>query len=200
MRAKMQGWETIEHLLTRFWIENPELGNRFVVPTKVRLINRLYFTGIIAEDQVAERIVRHARRLESDLARSSSNAIRTLARCGTHGRLASFASKFAHFHNAKGFPMWDKYVQRALRNLREPGFNGWKWTAPGTNLAATYDDFRKQIIALWKHFTALDAVNVSFKTIDAYLYLKGHQGLRTSRFSAELRWACEQFPQLWVAL
>ena len=142
----------------------------------------------------------HAATLESDLAQRSSNAIKTLAQCGIHGRVASFASKFAHFHDPKGFPMWDKYVERALGNLREPGFHGWKWTAPGTDLAATYEDFRNQIRAICKHFRILGSVNVSFKSVDAYLYLKGQQDLPTNKFSAELRWACEQFPRLWGAI
>jgi len=175
------------------------LHNHFVVETKVQLINRLYNTNIYAWRRVAENIVEHAAILESDLARGRANAIRTLAQCGIHGRVASFATKFAHFHNPDAFTMWDDRVQRAVVNLRERELIGWNWKPRGSDLAATYQAFRNQIMAICEHFRAIGGVSVSFKTVDVYLWLKGVR-LHPRHASAEVRWASETLPALWATL
>ena len=90
---------------------------------KVTALNALYKTRIMNVYPVVETILDVGRKLDSLISRGDPAAVDLMkmvkfAKRKKAMNFFSFASKYCHFHKPDQYPIYDQYVDAALRNLR----------------------------------------------------------------------------------
>ena len=195
IRDHLTGWRAIEDLITSVFEEHSQNEDRFIVLLKVRLLNQLYWTRIIAEDQVAQRIAQQNDLLAPLLALGNPKAVQIIAECGIGRKEQVFASKYAHFHEPERFAIGDKYVDIALKALK---LQPWSRDRHKISIAEAYQQFRNQIEAIARER------QTSLRNVDHYLWLKGQKEAAAIRgvdkLNAEVQWSMRQHPNLWGRL
>ncbi|HLC86757.1 MAG TPA: hypothetical protein VJH65_00570 [Candidatus Nanoarchaeia archaeon] len=123
---------------------------------KVILIDSLYKTNLKDQIAVAEHIAK-IEKLDDLLKKGSPQAVDKVSNC-IGKNLLSFASKFCHFHNKDKYPIYDKYVCIALKNLID-----WKDNRSFSNFLEGIERVRKE-----------NSMNeLTFEDLDKYLWLYG---------------------------
>lgn len=120
-----------------------------IVLTKVCAINALYSTQIWDVRSMAKSIVRANidRHLQEGDARAVTEIMCIEVRGGRKRTNYSFATKFCSAHNPDEFPIFDKYVKRALVYYKsESGFSQFtqKQILDYKNFLSVIQDFRKE--------------------------------------------------------
>lgn len=90
---------------------------------KVTALNALYKTRIMNVYPVVETILGVGRKLDSLISRGDPAAVDLMKMVKFEKRdntinFFSFASKYCHFHKPDRYPIYDQYVDAALRKLR----------------------------------------------------------------------------------
>ena len=134
-----------------------------LVNQKVLLIDSLYKTNLKDQISVAEHIYEIAK-LDEELNKGNIIAVDKVAKWNNIFQnktfnLLSFSSKFCHFHNKKAYPIYDKYVVIALKNL----IPGWKDKKTFSNFIEGIDKLRKES----------NIPNIQFEELDKFLWLFG---------------------------
>ena len=89
----------------------------------------------------------------------------------------SFASKYCHFHKPDRYPIYDQYVDAALRNLRRDKKLSFKSDALNRE---SYAPFKSVIDA----FVGMYAAGCSYDAVDKFLWRKG-KSLKQQRRTAK---------------
>lgn len=154
---QLANWKKSDEVITGYFASHP--GNVVLdeVVIKVCLLNQLYNTNVLAPIMMARHIV-SIEGLDRQLTNGGIDCVDRIAEFDGR-RHISFASKYAHFHNKAAFPLYDKYVLKALAVI----------TATGLSVSR-YADFFKIADA----FRQLSSLNeIGWDNIDHYLWLYG---------------------------
>lgn len=138
---------------------------------KVTALNALYKTRIMNVYPVVETILGVGRKLDSLLARGDPAAVDLMKMVKFEKRektinFFSFASKYCHFHKPDWYPIYDQYVDAALRNLRRDKKLSFKSDALNRK---SYAPFKSVIDA----FIRMYATGCSYDAVDKFLWRKG---------------------------
>ena len=149
---------------------------------KVTVLNALYKTRIMNVYPVVETIRGVGRKLDSLISRGDPAAVDLMKMVKFEKRAKainffSFASKYCHFHKPDRYPIYDQYVDAALRKLRRD-----KQLSFGTDAVnrEAYAPFKSVIDS----FIGIYANGCSYDAVDKFLWRKGKrlkQQLRTAR-------------------
>lgn len=123
-------------------------SKRDQVGIKVGVLNALYSAGVQDTTSVADRIYRVHKRLDRLLDSGSLQAIPLMERghnvvvkkSGIERTFHSFATKYAHWHNPKAFPMYDRYAPDALWRSLQALQPSRRWTKVELEDYRTYRD------------------------------------------------------------
>lgn len=156
----LEVWKLARHTITKYFDNNKHNSDKQIVLIKVVLINSLYKTQLSEPISVAEHIFRIKdldNRLKGDL-----SIVENIAKCknrrGKIINILSFASKFCHFHYKEIFPIYDKYVCMALKNIT------------GYKDKRDYETFKQNVEEVKIRLNAKD-----FEEIDTFLWLYGQK-------------------------
>ena len=148
---------------------------------KVTALNALYKTRIMNVYPVVETILGVGRKLDSLISRGDPAAVDLMKMVKFEKRektinFFSFASKYCHFHQPDRYPIYDQYVDAALRNLRRE-----------KKLAFESDALNREAYAPFKSvidaFIGMYATGCSYDAVDKFLWRKG-KGLKQKRQKA----------------
>jgi hypothetical protein len=99
---------------------------------KLTVLNTLYKTSILDISKMAEHIIKLANEkdLNTRLRDGKPEAVEFLAKGhgfkkgkkGKEYHFYSFATKYCHWSNPEGFPIYDSYVVSALKQLKKDGY------------------------------------------------------------------------------
>ena len=154
--SKLPRWNFANSTLTNYFNKNPSNNDSEIILMKVILIDSLYKTNLKDQVAVAEHIVK-IEKLDEMLKQGSPQAVNKISNC-LNKTLLSFASKFCHFHNKTKYPIYDKYVCIALKNL-----TSWKDNRSFSNFLEGIERFRKENLLN----------DMTFEDLDKYLWLYG---------------------------
>ena len=148
---------------------------------KVTALNALYKTRIMNVYPVVETILGVGRKLDSLILKGDSAAVDlmkmvTFAKRGKTMNFFSFASKYCHFHKPDQYPIYDQYVDAALRNLRRDKMLAFESDALNRE---AYAPFKSVIDA----FIVKYASGCSYDAADKFLWRKG-KNLKSRRRKA----------------
>ena len=138
---------------------------------KVTALNALYKTRIMNVYPVVETILGVGRKLDSLILRADPAAVDLMKMVKFAKRekalnFFSFASKYCHFHRPDQYPIYDQYVDAALRKLRRD-----------KKLAFQSDALNREEYAPFKSivdaFIGKYAAGCSYDAADKFLWLKG---------------------------
>ena len=150
--------------------------NNIDVLTRITLLNQFYSTAIMDIRTVAKHIV-NVSYVEQRLKRGDLSVVSEIALI-KHGNKtwnhASFASKFANFHNNDAFPILDSLVVKVFCKLRRLGFFQQNTKFSESELRSNYMKY----VDVYKEFISLSGIcsivyNGSipnYKLIDNYLW------------------------------
>ena len=148
---------------------------------KVAALNALYKTRIMNVYPVVETILAVGRKLDSLISRGDPAAVDLMKMVKFEKRAKainffSFASKYCHFHKPDRYPIYDQYVDAALRKLRRD-----KKLSFGTDALnrEAYAPFKSVIDS----FIGRYAAGCSYDAVDKFLWRKG-KGLKIQRRKA----------------
>jgi len=137
-----------------------------LVLAKVAVLNSLYFTNILALRDVARAIAQAA--IDPLLKRGAPEVLDALAKHTVGGRTRnhfSFATKYAHWHQPKVYPIFDRFVDEQLRAYQArdqfSAFHSGDLRTP--DFLRIFEDFRS--------FYGLEAC--SLRAIDKWLWRQG---------------------------
>lgn len=154
--SKLPKWNIANNLLTKFFKNKSSNYSREDILIKILLIDSLYKTNLKDPISLAEHIS-SLNYLPEEIKSGDSLAVDKVANFNGKN-LLSFSSKFCHFHNKECYPIYDKYVCVALKNLI-----GWKDKRTYKNFLEGTDKLRE-----YNHIQ-----DVSFEDLDKYLWLYG---------------------------
>ena len=148
---------------------------------KVTALNALYKTRIMNVYPVVETILGVGRKLDSLISRGDPAAVDLMkmvkfAKRDKTINFFSFASKYCHFHRPDRYPIYDQYVDAALRKLRRD--KKLSFESDALNREA-YAPFKSVIDA----FIGMYATGCSYDAVDKFLWRKG-KGLKQKRQKA----------------
>ena len=148
---------------------------------KVTALNALYKTRIMNVYPVVETILSVGRKLDSLISRGDPAAVDLMKMVKFEKRektinFFSFASKYCHFHKPDRYPIYDQYVDAALRKLRRDKKLSFKSDALNRE---SYAPFKSVIDA----FIGMYAAGCSYDAVDKFLWRKG-KGLKQKRQKA----------------
>ena len=138
---------------------------------KVTALNVLYKTRIMNVYPVVETILGVGRKLDSLISRGDPAAVDLMkmvkfAKREKTVNFFSFASKYCHFHQPDKYPIYDQYVDAALRKLRRE-----------KKLAFESDALNREAYAPFKSvidtFIGMYATGCSYDPVDKFLWRKG---------------------------
>ena len=148
---------------------------------KVAALNALYKTRIMNVYPVVETILGVGRKLDSLISRGDPAAVDLMKMVKFEKRektinFFSFASKYCHFHKPDSYPIYDQYVDAALRKLRRD-----KQLSFGTDALnrEAYAPFKSVIDS----FIGRYAAGCSYDAVDKFLWRMG-KGLKIQRRKA----------------
>ncbi len=155
------GWLLVDSTLDHMRVHNPGNIEPSVVAAKVRVINTLYYTNLLATNQMAHHIVRKLEDVSIEGPRLV-NAISELKVGGKVRHFRSFASKYCHFFvSPEEYPILDRYNTDALgEHLGEPRYRA----------AALREDYTLHYEAM-QQLVRRNSLEVSWRGLDHYLYL-----------------------------
>ena len=138
---------------------------------KVTALNALYKTRIMNVYPVVETILGVGRKLDSLISRGDPTAVDLMKMVKFEKRkktinFFSFASKYCHFHKPDRYPIYDQYVDAALRKLRRDKKLSFKSDALNRE---SYAPFKSVIDA----FVGMYAAGCSYDAVDKFLWRKG---------------------------
>ena len=138
---------------------------------KVTALNALYKTRIMNVYPVVETILGVGRKLDSLISRGDPAAVDLMkmvkfAKRKKAMNFFSFASKYCHFHKPDKYPIYDQYVDAALRKLRRDKKLSFKSDALNREAYAPF----KSVIDT---FIDTYATGCSYDAVDKFLWRKG---------------------------
>ncbi|SEG32637.1 hypothetical protein SAMN05421819_2517 [Bryocella elongata] len=136
---------------------------------KVVALNQLYSTNVYAVREMAAHISEAGSVIDDCLAVGCPSVVERIASLTLNGVTRihfSFATKYCSFHQTEKYPIYDANVYRTLMALAK----GEKRRSCVSKADRTYKAFREEIDALR---TRLCEPNLSYKTLDKYLYRTG---------------------------
>ena len=140
---------------------------------KVTVLNALYKTRIMNVYPVVETILGVGRKLDSLISRGDPAAVDLMKMVKFEKRdktinFFSFASKYCHFHKPDRYPIYDQYVDAALRKLRRE-----KKLSFGTDALnrEAYAPFKSVIDS----FIGRYANGCSYDAVDKFLWRRGKE-------------------------
>ena len=138
---------------------------------KVTALNALYKTRIMNVYPVVETILGVGRKLDSLISRGDPAAVDLMKMVKFENRgkamnFFSFASKYCHFHKPDSYPIYDQYVDAALRKLRRDKKLAFESDALNHEAYAPY----KSVIDT---FIGTYAAGCSYDAVDKFLWRKG---------------------------
>ena len=148
---------------------------------KVTALNALYKTRIMNVYPVVETILGVGRKLDSLISRGDPAAVDLMkivkfAKREKTINFFSFASKYCHFHKPDRYPIYDQYVDAALRKLRRDKVLAFESDALNRKAYAPFKSVVDTFIGTYANGCSYDAV-------DKFLWRKG-KGLRQQRRKA----------------
>ena len=138
---------------------------------KVTALNALYKTRIMNVYPVVETILGIGRKLDSLVSRGDPMAVDLMkmvkfAKRGKTMNFFSFASKYCHFHKPNRYPIYDQYVDAALRKLRRDKMLAFESDALNRE---AYAPFKSVVDAFIERYAA----GCSYDAADKFLWRKG---------------------------
>ena len=157
--------------LAKLFSAYPKNTCSWQVLLKVTALNALYKTRIMNVYPVVETILGVGRKLDSLLARGDPAAVDLMKMVKFEKRdktinFFSFASKYCHFHRPDRYPIYDQYVDAALRKLRRDKKLSFESDALNRE---SYAPFKSVIDA----FIGMYATGCSYDAVDKFLWRKG---------------------------
>ncbi len=162
---KAEGWSYARSILSKYFQDHKSDTDIVTIAIKAILINQLYFTNV-REILPLARHLHEKREIHARILKGDVKAVDEIAR--TTKNFRSFASKYAHFHNKDAFPIFDRYVERALCLLT------------GKGVGKTYADFHNAISQFKKGLNP----QVSWEELDTFLWLYGQKKVLDSNGKA----------------
>lgn len=146
---------------------------------KVTTLNVLYKTRIMNVYPVVETILGVGRKLDSLISRGDPAAVDLMkmvkfAKRDKTINFFSFASKYCHFHKPDRYPIYDQYVDAALRKLRR---DKQLTFASGALNRESYAPFK----AVIEEFIERYAAGCSYDAVDKFLWQMGKDLKRQRR-------------------
>ncbi|MBO4582291.1 MAG: hypothetical protein J5701_08445 [Bacteroidales bacterium] len=179
---KMESYRIQEDILQRLVHDYPNHKNKAAVEVKVKLLNLLYSTYILATNRMTEHIF-GIKNIDARLKKGENTLVKEIALLSIDGKsydFYSFATKYCAYHNPTSFPIYDNIVANVLTKLFEDGnlspytYTTKKNVANGYSKALfqeklrdydfflkVYDTFMKEY-GLWGKLT--------YREVDAYLW------------------------------
>jgi len=124
---KPRGYSVADRILEQQFGDYPRNRHIVSVRTKVVLLNQLYRTNVFDDRNLSLHINRRGRGIDTYLREGSLRAVERIRRGhgirhrgGTELDLYSFATKYCHWHRPNIYPIFDRYVTIALRELNRP--------------------------------------------------------------------------------
>jgi len=163
----------LEQGLTELFGRFPRNDSNPHVLLKVAALNALYYTRILALQDVARHIYQRGKEVDIALALGSSEIVDTIAvveisATGRERRNYSFASKYCNWHRQGSYPIWDSRVRGYLTWLKRRPKGS--FLAKNPDSWKNYGEFVEMVNNLRKVYS-LDGF--SFKQIDKFLYTEG---------------------------
>jgi hypothetical protein len=160
--------KAIEHVITSMIREFPRHDDLETILCKVKVVNTLYNTNIIAVRKLAKHIMEQAP--DKAMAQGDEGIINKIAVRDAGRNNYSFATKYCSWHQPSIFRMYDSRVEICLRKYSEqPGF-------PDERI--TYASLRDYVIFSSKMNIFQDMYGlkaISFKDVDKFLYGLGDE-------------------------
>ena len=179
---KMESYRIQEDILQRLVKEYPDHKNKAAVEVKVKLLNLLYSTYILATNRMTDHIY-EMKKIDSRLKSGDKTLVKEIATLTIDGKsydFYSFATKYCAYHNPEAFPIYDNIVANVLTQLfvddnlppytyttKKNVANGYSKSAFQVNLrdydfyVQVYNTFMKEY-GLWGKLT--------YREVDAYLW------------------------------
>lgn len=179
---KMEVYSIQEDILQKLVKDYPNHKNRAAVEVKVKLLNLLYSTYILATNRMTAHIC-DIKNIDSRLKVGDQSLVKEIASLNIAGKdydFYSFATKYCAFHNPKAFPIYDNIVSAVFTKLFEDGNlspfectrkqgvkNGYSKTAFASKLRE-YDFY----VAVYDCFMGLYGLKgkLTYREVDAYLW------------------------------
>jgi len=155
--SQLTKWNIANSTLSEYFKFNPLNNSEKVILIKVLIIDSLYKTNLKEQISVAENIASISN-LDKSLKEGKEEVVEKVAHW-QNKNLLSFASKFCHFHNKEKYPIYDKYVIIALKNL----LKNWKDDRTFTNFLRGINQFRIEN----------SIRDISYEDLDKFLWMYG---------------------------
>ena len=131
---------------------------------KVTVLNALYKTRIMNVYPVVETILGVGRKLDSLILRADPAAVDLMKMVKFENRgkainFFSFASKYCHFHKPDSYPIYDQYVDAALRKLRRDKKLSFGTDALNREAYAPFKSVIDSFIGMYANGCAYDAAD-----------------------------------------
>jgi hypothetical protein len=162
--------EMMEAALTELFRHFPQNTIASEVLLKVVALNQMYYTHILAFQEMALHIQGMGTSIDAALATGDPGIVDAIARITIRGKLYnffSFASKYCSWHKPDLYPIYDSQVDRYLWVLQKQVHFSDSFTR---NEFADYSQFR-DVVADFRRSYGLESV--SFKDIDKFLWKYG---------------------------
>jgi hypothetical protein len=121
-------YEAVQRIFSSY----PKNADKLAVALKVAVLNELYRTNILATYKMINHIhtIATGENLDKALALGDYNAVGKIRQGhGIRGKCSvcdrdfySFATKYCHFSNPVGYPIYDKYVAKAIMHIQKSGY------------------------------------------------------------------------------
>ena len=177
-----EGWARHDiEALDALFLAYPKNTCSWQVLLKVTALNALYKTRIMNVYPAVETILGVGRKLDSLISRADPAAVDLMkmvkfAKRKKAMNFFSFASKYCHFHKPERYPIYDQYVDAALRKLRRDKM-----------LAFESDALNREAYAPFKSvvdtFIGMYAAGCSYDAADKFLWRMGKE-LKSQRRKA----------------
>lgn len=155
--SQLTKWNIANNTLSEYFKSNPVNDSKKIILIKVLIIDSLYKTNLKDQISVAENIA-SIKNLDKLLKEGNREAVEKVSNW-QNKNLLSFASKFCHFHNKEKYPIYDKYVIIALKNL----LKNWKDDRTFINFLNGINNFRIEN----------SIKNVPYEDLDKFLWMYG---------------------------
>jgi len=179
---KMEVYRIQEDILQRLKNDYPDHKSRAAVEVKVKLLNLLYSTYILATNRMTDHIF-DIKNIDALLKKGEHSLVKQIASINIDNKnydFYSFATKYCAYHNPDAFPIYDNIVASVFTKLFEDGNlepyictrkkgveNGYSRTAFAAKLR-DYDFY----IAVYNRFMELYGLKgkLTYRQVDAYLW------------------------------
>lgn len=180
--AKMETYAIQEDILQRLVKEYPGHKNRAAVEVKVKLLNLLYSTHILATNRMTTHIC-GIYDIDSRMKRGDRSLVKEIACLTIEDKdydFYSFATKYCAFHNPKAYPIYDIIVTGVFSRLFEDGnLNPFVYTREqGVKNGYTKSSFTAKLRDYGFYVTVYNCFmeqyglkdKLTYREVDAYLW------------------------------